>query len=71
MAAAGGLFEGACQGWLHYGRVGAALGGVAGVVRGIVVALLLAMLMSLVLVMCGINPFVNADGGQGRKADAT
>jgi hypothetical protein len=70
MAAAGGLFEGAYQGWLHYGWVGAALGGVVGVAGGLVIALLLTMLMSLVLVLWGINPFVNADEGQGQKADA-
>jgi hypothetical protein len=69
--AAGSLFEGAYQGWQHYGWVGAVLGGLVGVVGGIVVALLLTMLMSLVLVMCGSNPFVNADEGQGQKSDAT
>ena len=36
---------------------------------GLVVAFLLTMLMSLVLVMCGINPFVNADEGHGRESN--
>lgn len=71
MTTAGGLFEGAYQGWRHSGWGGAVLGGLAGVVGGLVVTLLLTMLMSLVLVMCGINPFVNADGGQGQKPDAS
>lgn len=67
----GGLFEGVYQGWQHSGWLGAVLGGLIGVVGGIVVALLLSMLMSFVLVMCGIDPFVNADTGEGRKPDAT
>ena len=71
MGMTGGLFEGAYQGWQYYGWIGAVLGGLIGVVGGIVVALLLAMLMSFVLVMCGIDPFVNADTGEGRKTDAT
>ena len=70
MGMTGGLFEGVYQGWQHYGWVGAVLGGLIGVVGGIVVALLLSMLMSFVLVVCGIDPFVNADTGEGQKADA-
>jgi hypothetical protein len=69
MTTAGGLFEGAYQGWQHYGWAGAVLGGLFGVVGGMVVALLLTMLLSLVLVLCGIDPFVNADEGQGRESD--
>lgn len=69
MGVAGGLFEGAYQGWQHYGWGGAVLGGLAGVVGGLVATLLLTMLMSLVLVLCGIDPFVNADEGQGRGSD--
>jgi hypothetical protein len=69
MAMTGGLFEGAYQGWQHFGWVGTILGGLIGVVVGIVVALLMAMLMSFILVMCGIDPFVNADEGQDQKAD--
>ena len=71
MGMAGGLFEGAYQGWQSYGWIGAVLGGLIGVVGGMVVALLLSMVMSFVLVMCGIDPFVNADTGEGRKTDAT
>ena len=71
MGVTGGLFEGGYQGWQLHGLIGAVLGGLIGVVGGIVVALLLSMLMSFVLVMCGIDPFVNADTGEGQKADAT
>lgn len=71
MGTAGGLFEGAYQGWLHYGWGGAVLGGLAGVVGGVVAALLLTMLLSLVLVLCGINPFVDAETGQERTTDGT
>jgi hypothetical protein len=71
MGVAGGLFEGAYQGWQYYGWGGAVLGGLIGAVGGIVVAMLLAMLMSFVLVLCGIDPFVNADTGEGRKCDGT
>lgn len=70
MGVTGGLFEGAYQGWQLHGWIGAVLGGLLGVVCGIVAAVLLAMLMSLVLVSCGIDPFVNADTGEGRKTDA-
>ena len=70
MGVTGGLFEGAYQGWQLFGRVGALLGGLLGVVCGVVAALLLSMLMSFVLVLCGIDPFVNADTGEGRKTDA-
>lgn len=71
MGLTGGLFEGAYQGWQSFGWIGAVLGGLIGVVVGIVVAALLAMLMSFVLVMCGIDPFVNADTGEGKTADRT
>ena len=71
MGTAGGLFEGAYQGWQHFGWVGTILGGLIGVVVGIVVALLLAMLMSFILVMCGIDPFVNAEAGEAKTADRT
>ena len=67
MGMTGGLFEGVYQGWQHYGWVGSVLGGLVGVVGGIVVALLPTMLMSFVLVMCGIDPFVNADSGKDQK----
>ena len=70
MGMAGGLFEGAYQGWHCDGWIGAVLGGLIGVVGGIVVALLLSMVMSFVLLMCGIDPFVNADTEEGRKPDA-
>ena len=66
-----GLFEGVYQGWQNYGWIGAVLGGLIGVVVGIIVALLLSMFMSFVLVMCGIDPFVNADTEEGQKVDAT
>ena len=68
MGMTGGLFEGAYQGWQDYGWIGAVLGGLIGVGGGIVVVLLLAMVMSFVLVLCGIDPFVNADTGEGQKA---
>jgi hypothetical protein len=71
MGMTGGLFEGAYQGWQHHGWIGAVLGGLIGVVGGIVVAALLAMLLSLVLVLCGIDPFVNAEAGEGKTADRT
>ena len=71
MGTTGGLFEGAYQGWQFHGGIGAVLGGLVGVVGGIVVALLLSMLMSFVLVMCGIDPFVNAGTQEERKVDAT
>ena len=70
MGVTGGLFECAYQGWQLHGWIGAVLGGLLGVVGGIVITVLLAMLMSLVLVSCGIDPFVNADTGEGRKTDA-
>jgi hypothetical protein len=70
MGMAGGLFEGAYRGWQHDGWIGAVLGGLVGAGGGIVVALLLSMLLSFVLVLCGIDPFVNADTGQGQKTDA-
>ncbi|MCE9568040.1 MAG: hypothetical protein K8U57_39060 [Planctomycetes bacterium] len=71
MGVTGGLFEGAYQGWQHYGWLGAVLGGLLGVVGSIVATMLLAMLMTCVLVLCGIDPFVNAESGEGRKTDAT
>ena len=71
MGVTGGLFEGAYQGWQFRGWVGAVLGGLVGVVGGMVVALLLAMLLSFVLVLCGIDPFVDADAGEGEPADRT
>ena len=71
MGLTGGLFEGAYQGWQSFGWIGAVLGGLIGVGGGIVVALLLSMVMSFALVVCGIDPFVNADTGEGRKTDAT
>lgn len=71
MGMTGGLFEGAYQGWQSSGWIGAILGGLIGVFGGIIVALLLAMVMSFVLVLCGIDPFVNADTGEGRKTGAT
>lgn len=71
MGMTGGLFEGAYQGWQHFGWIGAILGGLIGVGGGIVVALLLAMVLSFILVLCGIDPFVNADTGKGQKTDAT
>lgn len=71
MGMTGGLFEGAYQGWQHYAWIGTVLGGLIGVVVGIVVAMLLAMLLSFVLVLCGIDPFVNADTGERQKTDAT
>ena len=71
MGMTGGLFEGAYQGWQHHGWIGAVLGGLVGVVGGMVVALLLSMLLSFVLVLCGIDPFVDADTGEGKTADRT
>ncbi len=71
MGTTGGLYEGVYQGWQHYGWVGAVLGGLVGVVGGIVVAQLPTMLMSFVLVLCGIDPFVNAGTQDEQKADAT
>ena len=71
MGVAAGLFEGAYQGWQHYGWLGSVLGGVVGVAGGLVVALLLSMLLSFVLVLCGIDPFVNAEAGDGKTADRT
>ena len=71
MGMTSGLFEGAYQGWQSFGWIGAVLGGLIGVGGGIVVAALLAMLMSFVMLVCGIDPFVNADTGEGRKTDAT
>lgn len=65
MGVTGGLFEGVYQGWQHFGWVGAVLGGLIGVGGGIIVALMLSMLMSFVLVLCGIDPFVNAETGEG------
>ena len=67
----GRAVRGAYQGWKHYGWVGAALGGLVGVVGGIVVAVLLSMLLSAVLVLCGINPFVDAGAGEEQKTDAS
>jgi len=61
MGMTGGLFEGSYLGWQSFGWFGAVLGGLVGVVAGIVVAMLLTMVMSFVLVMCGIDPFVNGE----------
>ena len=71
MGVTGGLFEGAYQGWQSFGWIGAFLGGLIGVIGGIVVAMLLSMVLSFVLVMCGIDPFVNAEAGEGQQQDAT
>jgi hypothetical protein len=71
MGTTGGLFAGAYQGWQYGGGIGAVLGGLVGVVGGIGVAFLLSMLMSFVLVLCGIDPFVNADTEEGKTADRT
>ena len=71
MGMTGGLVEGVYQGWQSFGWIGAVLGGLIGVGSGIVVTILLAMLMSFVLVMCGIDPFVNAEAREGQKTDAT
>ena len=68
MGMTGGLFEGAYQGWQSNGWIGAVLGGLIGIVGGIVVAFVLSMVMSFVLVMNGIDPFVNAETG-GRTKD--
>lgn len=66
----GGLLKGAYQGWQLHGWIGAVPGGLLSGVCGIVAAGLLTMLMSLVLVACGIDPYENADTGEGRKTDA-
>ena len=71
MGTAGGLFEGAYQGWQSFGWIGAVLGGLIGVIGGIVVAMLLSMCMCLVLVICVIDPFVSASTEEGKKADVT
>ncbi len=71
MGVTGGLFEGVYQGWQSYGWIGAVFSGLVGVVVGMFVALLLSMLLSFVLVLCGIDPFVSADEGQGQKSNAT
>jgi hypothetical protein len=62
MGLAGGLFAGVSQGWQYGGWIGAIPGGLIGVFCGLVVAMLLSMCLSFVVVMCGIDPFVNADG---------
>lgn len=64
MGTAGGLFAGVTQGWQYHGWIGAIAGGVIGVFGGLVSAMLLSMCLSFVLVMCGIDPFVNA-GAEG------
>ena len=61
MGMTGGLFEGAYQGWQSFGWIGVVLGGLFGAGSGVVVTMLLAMIMSFVLILCGIDPFVNAD----------
>ncbi len=71
MGMTGGLFEGVYRGWQYYGWIGAVPGGMIGVVCGIVVAMLLSMCMSFILVMCGIDPFVNAETGEGQKTHTT
>jgi hypothetical protein len=60
-----GLLEGGVQGWLRYGWIGSVLGGIIGAVVGMIVTCLLSMIMSFVLVICGFDPFVNADAGSG------
>jgi hypothetical protein len=69
MGTAGGLFAGVAQGWRYGGWIGAIPGGVLGVCCGLVVAMLLSMCLSFVLVMCGIDPFVNADGEGERTSN--
>lgn len=62
MGTTGGLFAGVSQGWQYGGWIGVVPGGLIGIFCGLVVAMLLSMCLSFVLVMCGIDPFVNADG---------
>lgn len=61
MGLAGGLFAGVTQGWSYAGWIGVVPGGLIGVFCGLVVAMLLSMCLSFILVMCGIDPFVNAE----------
>ncbi|MDB5345273.1 MAG: hypothetical protein JWP89_3650 [Schlesneria sp.] len=69
MGTAGGLFAGVSQGWRYGGWFGVVPGGVIGVSCGLVIAMLLSMCLSFVLVMCGINPFVCADGEGETKSN--
>jgi hypothetical protein len=61
MACFGGLGEGAIQGWIHFGWVGAILGGLIGIVGGSIIGMLPLMLTHFALVVCGIDPFANLD----------
>lgn len=61
MGTSGGLFAGGYQGWQYGGWIGMVAGALIGIVSGLVVAMLLSMCLSIILVICGIDPFVNAD----------
>ncbi len=71
MGTTGGLFEGVYQGWQYYGWIGAVPGGLIGIICGIVIAILLSMFMCFVMVMNGIDPFVNAGAEETKKTDVT
>ena len=71
MGTTGGLFAGVSQGWQYGGWIGIVPGGLIGIFCGLVVAMLLSMCLSFVLVMFGIDPFVNADEEGETTSDAT
>lgn len=61
MGTTSGLFGGISKGWQRVGWIGILPGGLIGTFCGLVVAMLLSLCLSFVLVMCGIDPFVNAE----------
>jgi hypothetical protein len=56
-----GLFEGLARGWSSFGVIGAILGGTVGMVIAMIVCMLPLILVTFIMVLCGVDPFVNAD----------
>ena len=71
MAAFGGLFEGVFQGWTNFGWGGAIAGGLIGIVAGSIIAGLPVMLIHFVMIICGIDPFVNPDSSEETKSESS
>lgn len=61
MGLSGGLFTGLIQGWQYAGWIGVVPGGLIGGFCGLIAAMLLSMGLSFILVLCGIDPFVNGE----------
>jgi hypothetical protein len=62
-----GFFEGTIRGWLYIGWLGAVLGAPIGIVLGLFLVWLPLMLVHLVLILSGVDPFVD-HGMSGEKS---